>query len=195
MKESRLSRIKKLFLIFFKIGAFTFGGGYAMIPFIEKEIVEETGWIESEDIVDIFAVVQSVPGVIAVNSATFVGYRVAGFLGALAATLGVVLPSFIIISIIALFLYNFRDYPLVKEAIKGINIGVVALMISAVVRLGKKSVKNPFSWIICILSFFALVLLDISPITVLLVSAIAGLAYCFIKSRRTLDTARKEGKK
>lgn len=195
MKESRLSRIKKLFLIFFKIGAFTFGGGYAMIPFIEKEIVEETGWIESEDIVDIFAVVQSVPGVIAVNSATFVGYRVAGFLGALAATLGVVLPSFIIISIIALFLYNFRDYPLVKEAIKGVNIGVVALMISAVVRLGKKSVKNLFSWIICILSFFALVLLDISPITVLLVSAIAGLAYCFIKSRRTLDTARKEGKK
>src|SRR5690554_4228682 len=97
MKESRLSRIKKLFLIFFKIGAFTFGGGYAMIPFIEKEIVEETGWIESEDIVDIFAVVQSVPGVIAVNSATFVGYRVAGFLGALAATLGVALPSFIII--------------------------------------------------------------------------------------------------
>lgn len=109
-----------------------------MIPFIEKEIVEETGWIESEDIVDIFAVVQSVPGVIAVNSATFVGYRVAGFLGALAATLGVALPSFIIISIIALFLYNFRDYPLVKEAIKGINIGVVALMISAVVRLGKR---------------------------------------------------------
>src|SRR5690554_5027980 len=153
MKESRLSRIKKLFLIFFRIGAFTFGGGYAMIPFIEKEVVEKNGWIESDDIVDIFAVVQSVPGVIAVNSATFVGYRIAGILGALAATLGVILPSFIIISIIALFLYNFRDYPYVKEAIRGINIGVVALMISAVIRLGNKSIKDPFSWILCIFAF------------------------------------------
>src|SRR5690554_1685295 len=110
------SKILKLFTVFFRIGAFTFGGGYAMIPYIEREIVEKNHWIEREEIIDIFAVVQSVPGVIAVNSSTFVGYRVAGWAGAVAATLGVVLPSYIIISIIALFLYNFKDYPYVNEA-------------------------------------------------------------------------------
>ncbi|HZK33735.1 MAG TPA: chromate transporter, partial [Bacillota bacterium] len=150
-------------------------------------------WIEGEDMVDIFAVVQSVPGVIAVNSATFVGYRVAGFMGALAATLGVVLPSFIIISVIALFLYNFRDYPYVKEAIKGVNIGVAALMISVVFSLGKKSIKDPFSWVLCILAFVALVFLDIGPIPVLFLSAIAGLVYSFYLSKKAIDKGRREG--
>src|SRR5690554_3515051 len=144
MNSNIIKKSLKLFTVFFRIGAFTFGGGYAMIPYIEREIVDKNKWIESEDIIDIFAIVQSVPGVIAVNSSTFVGYRVAGITGAVAATLGVVLPSYIIISIIAIFLYNFKDYPFVNEAFHGIQAGVAALMCHVVYKLGKKSVKNAY---------------------------------------------------
>lgn len=148
-----------------------------MIPFIEREIVDKHHWIESEDIVDIFAIVQSVPGVIAVNSATFVGYRIAGFAGAFFATLGVVLPSFIVLSVIALFLYEFKDYPYIKEAMYGIKAAVAALMCSAVYKLGKKSVKDVFSWIVCILAFISIVVFGVGAIPVLIVAGIAGLGF------------------
>jgi len=105
-KGDKLKKIRKLFFVFFRIGAFTFGGGLAMIPFIKREIVDSNHWIEEEEIVDIFAMVQSVPGVIAVNSAIFVGYRIAGIWGAVASAVGVVLPSFIVISAIALFFFE-----------------------------------------------------------------------------------------
>ena len=112
--KERLSRCRTLFLTFLKIGAFTFGGGYAMIPLIQRETVETHGWVTEEDVLNIIAVAESTPGPIAINSATFVGYKVAGFWGSLCATLGVVLPSFIVISILSFFLEPFKQLKLVS---------------------------------------------------------------------------------
>ncbi|MGI6538162.1 MAG: chromate transporter [Caldicoprobacterales bacterium] len=175
MNRTLLKKALKLFTVFFRIGAFTFGGGFAMIPYIENEIVEKNHWIESDEILDIFAVVQSVPGVIAVNSSTFVGYRVAGLLGAFAATIGVVLPSYIIIAVIALLLYNFKDYPYVAEAFYGIQAGVTALMVHVVIKLGKKGAKNLFGLGLAAASFLALTVFGAPAIMILLVSGVLGL--------------------
>lgn len=175
MDRTILRKSLKLFLVFFRIGAFTFGGGYAMIPYIEREIVEKNNWIKSEDIIDIFAIVQSVPGVIAVNSSTFVGYRVAGLTGAAAATLGVVLPSYIIISVIALFLYNFKSYPFVNEAFYGIQAGVAALMTHVVFKLGKSGVKNALGYALAAAAFLALTVFGAPAIPVLIAAGVIGL--------------------
>ena len=175
MDAKVLKKSWKLFTVFFRIGMFTFGGGYAMIPYIEREIVENNKWVKSEDIIDIFAIVQSLPGVIAVNSSTFVGYRVAGVFGALAATLGVVLPSYLIIAIIALFLYNFKDYPYVTEAFHGIQAGVTALMCHVVYKLSKSSIKNKYGWILALAAFLALSVFNAPAIMVLLAAGILGL--------------------
>ena len=130
MKE-KLKTCLTLFLTFLKIGAFTFGGGYAMIPIIEKEMVEKHKWIKSEDILDIFAIAESTPGPIAINSATFIGYKIGGVFGSFCATFGVVLPSFVIISIISLVLREFSDIKAVQYAFNGIRAGVLALIIKA----------------------------------------------------------------
>ncbi len=185
------SKILKLFTVFFRIGAFTFGGGYAMIPYIEREIVEKNHWIEREEIIDIFAVVQSVPGVIAVNSSTFVGYRVAGWAGAVAATLGVVLPSYIIISIIALFLYNFKDYPYVNEAFHGIQAGVAALMFHVVLRLGNTGIRNGYGLALAIASFLALTVFGAPAIVILLVSGVLGLTAVSVRSLKKAEKKEK----
>lgn len=184
MKIKLLKKSLKLFTVFFRIGAFTFGGGYAMIPYIEREIVDKNKWIESEEIIDIFAIVQSVPGVIAVNSSTFVGYRVAGLTGAIAATLGVVLPSYIIISIIALFLYNFKDYPFVNEAFHGIQAGVAALMCHVVYKLGKNSIKTGYGLALTLAAFLALTAFGASAILVLLIAGVLGLVAMSVRNMK-----------
>ena len=155
-----------------------------MIPYIEREIVDKNKWIESEDIIDIFAIVQSVPGVIAVNSSTFVGYRVAGLTGAIAATLGVVLPSYIIISIIALFLYNFKDYPFVNEAFHGIQAGVAALMCHVVYKLGKNSIKTGYGLALTLAAFLALTAFGASAILVLLIAGVLGLVAMSVRNMK-----------
>jgi chromate transporter len=184
MEKSKLKKISKLFFVFLRIGAFTFGGGYAMIPFIQREIVDNNHWIEEEYIVDIFAIVQSVPGVIAVNSAIFVGYRVAGLGGAIASTLGVVIPSFVIISIIALFFSKFKDLPVVADAFRGISAGVVALIVLAVLKLSKPSIKDAYGWIISCCAFLVVTVTDISAIYVLLVAAGLGLFIRYVIRRK-----------
>lgn len=198
MDRTTLKKSLKLFLVFFQIGAFTFGGGYAMIPYIEREIVEKNKWIKSEDIIDIFAIVQSVPGVIAVNSSTFVGYRVAGLGGSIAATLGVVLPSYIVISIIALFLYNFKSYPYVNEAFYGIQAGVAALMTHVVINLGKKSIKtikNGFAIVLAAGAFLALTLFGAPAIPVLIVAGVAGLTAMALRNYKAKTANGRENKK
>lgn len=191
MNSNIIKKSLKLFTVFFRIGAFTFGGGYAMIPYIEREIVDKNKWIESEDIIDIFAIVQSVPGVIAVNSSTFVGYRVAGITGAVAATLGVVLPSYIIISIIAIFLYNFKDYPFVNEAFHGIQAGVAALMCHVVYKLGKKSVKNAYGLALTLAAFLSLTVFGASAILVLLIAGVLGLVAVGIRTMKANNENRR----
>ncbi|NLO82738.1 MAG: chromate transporter [Clostridiales bacterium] len=182
--KDRKAKVIKLFLVFFRIGAFTFGGGLAMIPFIKREIVDNNHWIEEEDIVDIFAIVQSVPGVIAVNSAIFVGYRVAGLLGSVVSALGVVLPSFVIIAIIAMFFSTFKSIPVVANAFEGISAGVTALIVSALLNLRKASIKDAYGWLIAACVFIIMTVTDISAVYLLLASAILGLIISYVRRKK-----------
>ena len=131
-----------LFLTFAKVGVCTFGGGYAMLPILQREVVEKKGWATDGELTDYFAVGQCTPGIIAVNTATFIGFKYKGIPGGILATLGVVFPSLVIITAIAAFLSNFADIPMVRHALAGINAAVVALIASSVVKLGKSTLKN-----------------------------------------------------
>lgn len=183
MKE-KLKTCLTLFLTFLKIGAFTFGGGYAMIPIIEKEMVEKHKWIKSEDILDIFAIAESTPGPIAINSATFIGYKIGGVFGSFCATFGVVLPSFVIISIISLVLREFSDIKAVQYAFNGIRAGVLALIIKALVSMYKKAPKGLFSYILMGASFILAAFTDINVIFVIIGCGLAGLFNSLILKRR-----------
>ncbi len=132
----------KMFLTFTKIGVMTFGGGYAMLPILQREIVEKNGWATQEELTDYFAIGQCTPGIIAVNTATFIGHKRHGTIGGIVTTLGVVFPSLVIITLIAMFLTNFAEIPLVRNAIAGVNACVVALIASSVIKLGKSTLKN-----------------------------------------------------
>lgn len=140
----------KMFLTFAKIGVMTFGGGYAMLPILQREIVEKNGWATEEELTDYFAIGQCTPGIIAVNTATFIGHKKKGVIGGIVTTLGVVFPSLVIITVIAAFLTNFADIPAVRNALAGVNACVVALIASSVLKLGKTTLKNSPS--ICIFS-------------------------------------------
>lgn len=163
-----------LFLTFAKMGAVTFGGGYAMLPIIQREVVEKRKWATDAEIVDYYAVGQCTPGIIAVNTATFVGYKVKGILGGIAATAGVVFPSIVIILIIAAFLNNFANYEIVQHAFAGVRVAVVGLIISSVVGLWKKSVKNYIEIIISVAAFVFGGLLKISPVWIVIAAGIVG---------------------
>lgn len=139
-KESTLHQILILFLTFLKVGALTFGGGYAMIPIINKEVVEKRKWLQQSEILDILAISESTPGPIAINTATYVGFRVAGFWGSFFATLGLAIPSFVIILIVSMFYEKFMTLSIIQSAFKGIRAGVIILLINAVIKLSK-SVK------------------------------------------------------
>ena len=148
-----------LFLTFAKVGVCTFGGGYAMLPILQREVVEKKGWATDEELTDYFAVGQCTPGIIAVNTATFIGYKEAGILGGVLATFGVVFPSIVIITLtaIASFLSNFADIPVVQHALAGINAAVVALIAASVLKLGKSTLKNgaAIAIFLCVLALSA----------------------------------------
>ena len=182
MKEY-FKKLFTLFITFFRIGAFTFGGGYAMIPLIQRETVENHKWISDEDILDVIAIAESTPGPIAINSATFVGYKVAGFFGAFFSTLGVVLPSFVIILAISYALDAFKEIKAVQFAFQGIRAGVLAMIFKALYGMYKKCPKDIVSYIVIAFSFLAAVFIDISVIYVLIVCAVIGLVWFFISLR------------
>lgn len=184
---SKASKIFQLFLTFLKIGAFTFGGGYAMIPIIQKEIVEKRKWITDDDILEIIAIAESTPGPIAINSATFVGYRVAGFFGAFFATLGVVLPSFVVILVISFVLREFQNIKAVQYAFNGIRAGVLALLIKALVSMYKKAPKNLISYIVMGCSFVITAFSDINVLFVIIGCAVFGLITSVIAERRNKE--------
>ena len=153
----------------------TFGGGYAMIPILEREIVDRHGWATSEELMDYYAVGQCTPGVIAVNTATFVGYSVAGVPGGIMATLGVVFPSVVIITVIAGILTNFADLPSVKSAFAAIRVCVCVLIFNAVMKLWKKAVPDKATLVLFLLVFLLSVFLDLSPIVFVVLCAVAGI--------------------
>ncbi len=171
----------KLFTTFFRIGLFTFGGGYAMIPLIESDVVERNRWVEKSDFVDLLAVAQSAPGVFAVNMAVFIGYRLRGVPGALAASFGCVLPSVVIILLIALFFRQFRHIEVVNNVFKGLRPAVVALIAVPVFNVAKSAkVGWSMAWI-PVLSALLIVAFGVSPIYVIIAAGIAGFVYGKVK--------------
>ena len=164
-----------LFLTFARIGGLTFGGGYAMIPMLEKELVEKKHWVSEEELLDYYAVGQCTPGIIAVNVATFAGHKTAGFWGGIFATLGVAFPSFVIISVIAAVLSNFADIPAVRSAFAGIRVCVCVLIFNAVVKLWKKAVTDKAALVLFLAVFLLSVFFDISPVAFVVVCGISGI--------------------
>lgn len=182
--RERMKTALRLFLIFLKIGAFTFGGGYAMVPLIEYETTEKRKLIDKSEMTDMIAIAESTPGPIAINSATFVGYRTAGVLGAAFATLGVVLPSFVIILLIAFFLRHIMDYPVVQYAFFGIRSGVLALIVKAVVSFYRNAEHNAFAWCVMGAAFLWAAVLDWSVIALIALCGLAGFVFCTVRDRR-----------
>ncbi len=188
-----MSLVLELFLTFLKIGMFTFGGGYAMISIIENNCVEKKKWIIHDEMMDITVIAESTPGPIAINCATFVGYKIAGVFGAIAATFGVVLPSFVIIFVISTFLDNFLEIPVVANAFMGIKVGVGILIFNAGLTMLKKMSAKALPRIIMISSFVCMFLVNLfswefSSISMMLVAAVVSLI-CFV-----IQEVKKEGK-
>ncbi|MDO5293564.1 MAG: chromate transporter [bacterium] len=184
MEEKEAVKCSKLFITFLKIGAFTFGGGYAMIPLIRTEVVDKNKWLSNEDIVDIIAVAESTPGPLAINSATFVGCQTAGAKGAAVATIGVVLPSFIIILVLAHFLRQFEELKAIQYAFWGIRIGVLTLIINALLTMAKECPKNILSYTIAGFAFILVAILGVNVIIVLILCALIGIAASKIQFKK-----------
>ena len=165
-----------LVLLFAKIGASTFGGGYAMIPILEREIVDKRGWATEEELMDYYAIGQCTPGLIAINTATFIGEKRRGIIGGIAATLGFTAPAFVIIILVAALLRNFADYPAVQNAFAGIRVCVCVLIFSAICRLWKKSVTDRCTLLIFFAVFLLTVFTSASPVILVIASAAAGIA-------------------
>ena len=188
-----MKKIIELFVTFFKIGLFTFGGGYAMISIIEDNCVEKKKWITHDEMMNVTVIAESTPGPIAINCATFVGYKVAGMMGAVFATLGVVLPSFVIILIISFFLDNFLEIPVIANAFMGIKVAVGILILNAGITMLKKMKKKLLPRVIMVCSLIIMFCInvfawDFSSISLLLVAAVVSLI-CFV-----LQDRKKEGK-
>ncbi len=177
----------ELFKIFFRIGAFTIGGGYAMVPLIEDEIVAKRKWIKSEDFLDLLAIAQSSPGILAVNIAIFVGYRLKGMKGSLVTSLGAILPSFLMILAIALFFQQFKDNVYVEKIFKGIRPAVVALIAAPTFKLGKSAKINRYTILIPVISALLIWLLGFSPIWIIIAAGVGGFVYGRFYNRKTKE--------
>ena len=182
-----MKKLWELFGIFFKIGLFTFGGGMAMIPFIKEEIVSKKNWITDDEMMNIIAIAEATPGVIAVNSATFVGYKIGKFWGSLLATIGVVLPSLIIICIIAAFFKDFLTYPYVDAIFKGIRVGVTVLIFNAGLNIFKKSPKSALVYIIIGLTLIFRILTNVDSIILILSGAALAIVVQMVMEKKKRD--------
>lgn len=175
---------KGLFVTFFKIGAFTFGGGYAMIPLIKREVVEEKEWLTNDEMFDIVAIAESTPGPLAINAATFVGTKTAGIKGALCATLGVVLPSFAVILLISSLLLQMEHLKIIQDAFRGIRTGVLVLVASALFSMFRQLKKNTSTYLILLLALVLALVLKLNSSIVLTVCALCGMAWSYYCGRK-----------
>lgn len=200
MKDNKVSLLD-LFGVFAKIGGLTIGGGLAMIAVIERELVQKRKWITEEELLDMIAVAESTPGVIAVNSATFIGYKLRGFLGSLLATIGVVTPSFVLISLIALVFEWFLGFELVTWAFKGANAAVAILILNAGLKLLKKCEKSAYTYIMLALSIILgllFIIFNVSTIIIIIIGLVVGIVYYAIldnklKKKEQLKNGQKDG--
>ena len=187
MKSSVKEKLKILFQLYFafaKVGSVTFGGGLAMMPMLQKELGEKRGWITDDDLIDYYAIGQSTPGIVAVNVATFVGFKQAGVLGGIFATLGIVTPSLVIIMILATLISSIEEYPLVQKALKGVNVAVAALLSKVAYDFSKKILKNIFAIFIALLSFFLVGILKVQSFYIILGAIALGSVIHFYLNRK-----------
>lgn len=176
-----------LFRSFFKIGLIAFGGGYAVAPLLQKEMVEEREWITSEELTDVMAIAQTLPGIIFTNSATMIGYKVAGLSGAVIATISAIIPTFIITILVTAFFWNFTSNPIVQKAFVGILLGVTSLILYAITKMWKSAVRNYFDIMLVVISSLCLIFFNGTAVFVILGVAVVGFTYNLIvfKIRRS----------
>lgn len=167
--------LRELFWSFFKIGLFTFGGGYAMIPLLQAELVERKKWLDDDEIMDYYSIGQCTPGIIAVNVSTFTGYKLCGLPGAVVSTLGMVTPSLIIITLLANIINLFFDNPYVVHAFTGIRIVVIALMLDVVLTMWRKNIRDWWQWLIFAVAFGVMLWCAVSPVWIVLGAGLSGL--------------------
>lgn len=179
----KIKKLLKIFWIFFKIGSFTFGGGYAMLPLIQDEVVNKEKWVEENEILDIFAISQSIPGVIAINSSIFIGNKVMGLSGAIMAALGVILPAFLSIILILLVLTGLKDNVYVGKIFSGIRAASAALILLSAIKLGKAALKTKSSYFIAAASFIIIIIFNINAAWAVLLSGFIGYI-TYLMSRR-----------
>lgn len=186
----RIGLLFRLFVTFLKVGAFTVGGGYAMLPVIQHEVTDKKKWVDDERMTDYLTLAQASPGIIGINAATAVGWHVAGLPGALAAALGMSAPSVVVITLIAMVFENFMQLELVMRAFKGVRAAVVALMLTAVIRIFKTSVKTRFQLIVAAAAALTVIVLDVKPQYVILAGGAAGVAASAILERNARSCKR-----
>lgn len=181
---NKIKSLGQLFWSFFKIGALTFGGGLTMLPMLERELVDKRNWVTEEELLDCYAIGQCTPGIIAVNTATFVGYKREKVAGGIIATLGMVCPSILIITVVALFLRNFMDNVWFGHAVMGIRGVVCALLVNTVINLGKKSLKSIFAWIVCAVVFVLAFFTKLPTVIIVILAAVSGIVMMLIKTKK-----------
>ena len=183
-KQSKLKRFLDLYFTFVKIGTFTIGGGLAMMPMMQKELIDKKHWMTEEDLIDYYAVGQSTPGMIAVNVSTFVGYNQLGILGGIVATLGMVSPSIIIITILAGLINSIDEYPMVQKALRGINVAVAALFTSVIVKFVKKTIKKPLHVLLMLISFTLVYFFKLQSFWIILTAILCGVVITSVNIRK-----------
>ena len=183
IKKNKLLHLLDLYFAFFKVGAFTFGGGLAMMPMMQRELIQQRNWITEDELIDYYAVGQSTPGIVAANVATFVGYKQVGIIGGIVATLGVVTPSLIIIMLLASLINSINEYPIVQKVLKGINVAVAALLTQVIVNFSKKTIKNWVNVIFMILSFIVVFVFKVPSFICILFGITVGVCLTFYNTK------------
>ena len=192
-----IDKIKNLFNLYFsfaKIGTFTIGGGFAMMPMMQSELIEKRKWITDEELIDYYAVGQSTPGIVAVNVATFVGYKQMGIIGGIFATLGMVSPSLVIIMILASLINSINDFPIIQKALKGINVAVAALLTSTIINFMKKTIKKFTNAIFMMISFLLVFVFKLPSFWIILFALLIGVVLTY-KEKKKVAAVEEDSKK
>ena len=191
--KNKLKQFLELYFTFVKIGAFTFGGGLAMMPIMQRELIEKRGWVSEEELIDYFAIGQSTPGIIAVNVATFIGYKKLGWLGGIIGTIGVVTPSWVIIMLLAGAISSVDKYPLAQRALRGINVAVAALLTSVIVKFTKKTIKNFWNALFMLAAFILIYFFKVQSVFIILASLVTGCLLTLYRQKKQQASAGEKG--
>ena len=191
--KSKCRQFLELYFAFAKIGLFTFGGGLAMMPIMQRELIEKRGWVTEEELIDYFAIGQSTPGIIAVNVSTFVGYKRLGWFGGIIGTLGVVTPSWVIIMLLAGAISSVDKYPMAQKALHGINVAVAALLTSVIVKFSKKTIKNIWNALFMLLAFALIYFFKVQSVWIIIASLVIGsLLTLYRQKKQKISSSAKE---